>query len=69
MRIALDKDYSELSRAAHEWRTRLADPRATDADRNAFEKWLEEDRRHEDAYDRAVAVWSSYDTLRRQHLD
>ena len=58
-----------IRQAAHDWRVVLNSPRVDDADRARFEKWLEADPRHEDAYDRAVSVWSALGHLSKEDLD
>lgn len=67
--IAGDEDYVVLSRAAHEWRARVHSEDATDIDLKAFEAWLAEDIRHEEAYDRAMTFWAAYDHLRPGDID
>lgn len=50
--------------AALEWLARLNDEGATEQDRRAFTRWLEQDPGHSRAYARAQALWSRFDMVR-----
>lgn len=65
----LGNDHKALSRTAHEWHALIQSGDATDADRQALKAWLNEDYRHEDAYDRALTYWAAYDHLQRADID
>ncbi|RMB11876.1 FecR family protein [Eilatimonas milleporae] len=65
----LREDEKELSRIAHEWRERVQSASATDADHQALQTWLDQDSRHEDAYDRALTYWAAFDHLRPEDID
>lgn len=67
--ITDDTDYARLCRRAHDWRTRLQLEDATDADKAAFEAWLAEDIRHEEAYDRSVTFIAAYKQLQPGDID
>ncbi|MEL6339570.1 MAG: FecR domain-containing protein [Myxococcota bacterium] len=64
-----DKGYEELSRIAHDWRARIDNEDATEADHEALKDWLAKDIRHEQAFDRAQTVWAALDHLRRTDID
>lgn len=55
----------QIRQTAHQWRTLIASPHATDRDRAQFEVWRRSDPRHEQAYDRAVTVWDALGQLKR----
>ncbi|MEM6682121.1 MAG: FecR domain-containing protein [Pseudomonadota bacterium] len=65
-------DYSahlrQVTSAAHAWRARLNAPGVSQADKLAFETWLRADVRHEEAYDRAITLWSAYDHLSQDSI-
>ncbi|MEM6683414.1 MAG: FecR domain-containing protein [Pseudomonadota bacterium] len=63
----------QIRQAAHDWRTLLASNQATAAERAQFERWRRADPLHEDAYDRAVTVFSALgelgtDALAKRHF-
>ena len=64
-----DPDYEQLSRLAHQWRDRIQNDEVSDFERQAFQRWLAEDVRHEEAYDRALTFWSAYDHLSAADID
>ncbi|MEM8546625.1 MAG: FecR domain-containing protein [Pseudomonadota bacterium] len=61
--------HKDLSYLAHEWRDRMQSDSVTSADREALQRWLDEDLSHEEAYDRAVTYWAALDHLRMEDID
>ena len=64
-----ENDMEEISRAAHDWRALMQSDAATAEDRRIFAQWLAADLRHEEAYDRAVTLWTAYDHLHADDID
>ena len=58
-----------IRETAHEWRTLMTGPHASDADRKRFEEWRAADPRHEEAYDRAITIYAALGTLNRDDYD
>ncbi|MEM7100681.1 MAG: FecR domain-containing protein [Pseudomonadota bacterium] len=59
----MEEKYLELKESAYQWHLLFEDGSATSEDRKAFERWLNEDPRHRDAYDRATIAWDAFDEL------
>ena len=64
-----DASADAVLQVAHEWRVKLDAAETTEADRQAFQAWLDADIRHEEAYDRAVTVAQALGTLGRDQYD
>ena len=56
-------------REALAWRTIIEDADATEADRTRFERWLNADDQHRQAYDYAEHFWQTLGTLPEQRPD
>ena len=62
----MDKRNEPLAQeAATEWFVRLRDEKLTDADRAAFETWLDADPSHVKAYQQMEQLWSGLDQINR----
>lgn len=59
----------EIRRAAHEWRDLSAQNALSELEAKAFAAWLAADVRHQQAYDRAVTVWSSIEYITEEDID
>ncbi|MEM1261984.1 MAG: FecR domain-containing protein [Pseudomonadota bacterium] len=58
-----------ISQVAHEWRQRVQNGGLSVAEQQALTSWLENDLRHEEAFDRAQTVWSALDHLVAADID
>lgn len=58
-----DESPSGHEEQAAEWCWRLADRPLTDAEQEEYEAWLKADRRHQQAFDKMVAVWKATDAI------
>ncbi|WP_010626787.1 FecR family protein [Halomonas sp. KM-1] len=54
-----------LDDEAIQWFLRLRDPSASEADRHAFEAWLAQSERHEEAYAEAEQLWQAVEAPAR----
>ena len=64
-----NNDATAIREIAHEWYVRLSEFDLSENEKAAFKAWLEQDPRHEDAYERAVAMASAARRLSRDHID
>ncbi len=64
--VDLDKNMIE---EALKWRAAMTDHPVSDANRHAFEAWLQADLRHREAYEHAERFWMGLATLERGQLD
>lgn len=53
----------EIHKKALEWRIRIEGADVSAEDKLKFKAWLDADIRHQQAYDRAATVWTSFRTL------
>ena len=60
---------TRIREAAHEWRTRMSEPDASEAEQRRFEAWRGADPRHAAAYERALAVYAALRGLNRADYD
>lgn len=67
--ITDDPDYERLCNLAHDWRERIEDGNVSDADLAAFEKWLDEDIRHIQVWERSRTLIAAYSHLKPDDLD
>ena len=58
-----------IHKKALEWRVRIEGDDVSPEERLAFESWLAADERHQQAYDRATTVWTSFETLRADRFE
>ncbi|MEM8774677.1 MAG: FecR domain-containing protein [Pseudomonadota bacterium] len=58
----------ELRNRALEWRILIDAGQIEPDERQAFEAWLSEDPRHEQAFDQATTVWDAYGTLNNKRV-
>lgn len=63
------QSFGQIRKAAHDWRAVINDHDPSADQLAAFEAWLAADIRHQEAYDRAVTVWSASDYLVVSDLD
>ncbi|MEO0412513.1 MAG: FecR domain-containing protein [Pseudomonadota bacterium] len=61
-------DRRDLLRTAHQWRERMARPKISDKDRDAFEKWRAADPLNGQMYDHAVTFFHALGTLTQEDL-
>ena len=54
---------NEIHKKALEWRIRIEGGDVGPNEQLQFEQWLAADARHQQAYDRATTVWTSFETL------
>ena len=64
-----EDSFRRIVSAANEWRSKLASGAVAGEDREAFERWLAQDSRHEEVYNQAVAYWRAYGHLRADDID
>ncbi|MGD1955949.1 MAG: FecR domain-containing protein [Sphingomonadales bacterium] len=58
-----DAQAAIIRRAAHDWQLKLSAPPVNPADLMAFEQWRNADPRHEDAFNRASAIYEAFGDL------
>ena len=68
MRRIVRDPRTRIRDAAYEWLLLLNSGQATQEDFRAHKKWLADDPRHEDAYDRAASVWAALGEIKRNDL-
>lgn len=54
---------------AHQWRERIESGQASRQERQAFERWLSDDRANQHAYDRAKTLWRALGTIKANDYD
>ncbi|MEO0399551.1 MAG: FecR domain-containing protein [Pseudomonadota bacterium] len=64
-----DDELRSIRKTAHDWQVRINNFEISDAERAAFEKWINADPRHEDAYERASTISSAMGRLSRDDID
>lgn len=64
-----ENNFDHMDEAAAQWVVRLADARAGDAARPAFEAWLHEDPRHAPAFEKIHGVWAGASVAGRKWRD
>jgi len=62
-------DAAAIREIAHAWHIRLSEFDLSENEKADFQAWLEQDPRHEDAYERAVAMASAIRRLSRDQID
>lgn len=68
MNNAQTPSHRDILRAAHDWRTRLSEPRVTQDELAQFQAWMNADARHEAAYDRAETLYQALGSLSEDDL-
>ncbi|MEM9842488.1 MAG: FecR domain-containing protein, partial [Pseudomonadota bacterium] len=64
-----DEEAKTIRQAAYDWHMRLIAPNAGAQDQAALEVWLAADPRHEDAFERAAALYSATGELKPSDID
>ncbi|RMB07614.1 FecR family protein [Eilatimonas milleporae] len=67
--MTANSEFERLCHLAHDWRERIEDDKASDADRAAFERWLDEDIRHVEAWEKSKTLIAAYDHLQPDDID
>jgi len=61
-------DSGKIELAAIEWCLRLRSRVPSNEEAQSFERWLKEDDRHAEAYDRALTTHAAFDVLSRENI-
>ncbi|MEM8862594.1 MAG: FecR/PupR family sigma factor regulator, partial [Chloroflexota bacterium] len=63
------REQDRLLRRAFGWRNRLEDDNIRASDKKDFQRWLAQDYRHEEAFERAKTYVAAFDYLRAENLE